>query len=141
MLVFSCKTNESNNQNNIQVVKDYYEAVNTGGVSKAKDLVTENFTKINNDNKFDETGLALFVNSIKNHQRDNKEYEFIIEDIFGGNDRVSVRWRWESINIKSGIEKKVLSQGIAIFQLKNGKIDKLWQGFDLLGFTKQLSDN
>jgi len=52
--------------------------------------------------------------------------------------KVTVRWRWESINIKYGEEKRVTSQGISIFEVRNGKIDKLWQAFDILGFNKQL---
>ena len=141
ILFFSCKSIDEFNQKDIRVVKEYYKAVNTGDISNANDIVTKDFTKINNDKKFDETGIDLFVNSILNHKKDNKEYKFIIEDIFGSNDKVSVRWSWESINIKSGTEKKVISQGIAIFELKNNKIDKLWQGCDLLGLTKQLSSN
>ncbi len=140
ILIVSCKENEVYIQSNIQVVKDYHEGVNTGDVSKANEIVFPGFTKINNDKVFKETGIDLFVNSIKAHQRDNKEYKFIIEDIFGSNDKVSVRWSWESINIKSGTEKKVVSQGIALFKMKKNKIVKLWQGFDLLGFTKQLSE-
>jgi len=141
VLVVSCTGNDSCDQNNIELVKKYYKAVNSGNVGNPNEIVTESFTKINNDKKFDETGIQLFVNSIRNHQRDNKEYKFIIIDIFGNNDKVSVRWTWESINIKSGTEKRVVSQGIAIFEIKNHKINKLWQVFDLLGFTKQLTTN
>ena len=141
VLVVSCYGNDSCDQNNIELVKKYYKAVNSGNVSNPNEIVTESFTKINNDKKFDETGIQLFVNSIRNHQRDNKEYKFIINDIFGNNDKVSVRWTWESINIKSDTEKRVVSQGIAIFEIKNHKINKLWQVFDLLDFTKQLTTN
>jgi len=141
VLIVSCSENESCDQNNIKLVEKYYESVNSGDVSNAKEIVTESFSKINNDKIFDETGTQLFLNSVKNHQQDNKEYKFIIEDIFGNDDKVSVRWSWKSINIKSGIEKKITSQGIAIFEIRNHKINKLWQCFDLLGFTKQLSAN
>ncbi len=52
-----------------------------------------------------------------------------------------MRWRWESINIKFGEEKRVKSQGISIFEIKKGKIDNLKQAFDILGFNKQLGIN
>lgn len=138
LLVTSCKPEVKNNQRNIELVEKYYSAVNSGDMTSASKIVTEDFSKVNNDKRSELIGSALMVKSIEDHIKNNKVYKFIIEDIFASENKVAVRWKWESINIKQGTEKPVISQGISVFEIKNKKINKLLQAFDLLGFTKQL---
>lgn len=47
-----------------------------------------------------------------------------------------------SRNSKSNnAEKKVLGHGIAVFEIKNERIQGLWQVFDMLSFNKQVGLN
>ena len=141
IIVISCNSSPTHEDGNVLVVRKYYNAVNGKNASSADQLVTENYTKINNDKLADKNGPALLSQSIKEHIRNNKDYRFIIEDIYSYKDKVTVRWRWESINIQYGKERKVTSQGISIFKIRDDKIDTLWQAFDILGFNKQLGVN
>jgi limonene-1,2-epoxide hydrolase len=138
ILIMSCEYGSTIEETNINMVKKYYKTVNSKDTALVANLVSESFTKTNNNKEAEIKGPRLLSESIKTHIRNNKEYKFIIDDIFSTRNKVTVRWRWESINIKFGEEKKVKSQGISIFEIKNGKIDNLKQAFDILGFNKQL---
>lgn len=140
-IVLSCNSDSSKEEANVELVKKYYNAVNNKDTSSVNNLVSANFTKINNDKVADKKGPTLLSDSIKDHIANNKEYQFIIDDIYSKKNKVTVRWRWESINIKYGNEKRVTSQGISVFEINNEKINVLWQAFDLLGFNKQLGIN
>lgn len=133
-----CKYLANSQDENINKVKSYYLKVNKSDTLNLGVIVSNDFIKINNDKIFDKTGVELLKESIINHKQSNSEYEFVINDIFSERNKVAVRWTWKSINIKSGVEKPVISKGISIFEIENGKIVKLWQSFDLLSFTKQL---
>lgn len=139
--MISCNSDKNAEETNLALVKNYFKAINSGDTLSVDNLVSANFTKINNDKLSDKKGYILFKESIKSHIKNNKVYKFIIEDIIAGNNKVTVRWQWESINIKPGGEKPVISKGISIFEIQEGKIDKLWQAFDLLGFNNQLEIN
>ncbi len=137
ILVFmlSCNTEESQN---IDLVNQYYSALINGDSSRAKNILSTNFTKINNGNSEEPIGPKVLHKSIRNHQRRNSEYTYIIEEIFADEDFVAVRWRWKSINIKTGSPRTMDIPGLAIFRIDSGKIEKQWQSFDMAMFEKQL---
>ncbi len=141
VIITSCNSDSTKEEANVELVKKYYYAVNNKDTSSADNFVSANFTKINNDKVADQKGPILLSESIKDHMENNTEYKFTIDDIYSNKNKVTVRWRWESINIRYGEEKRVTSQGISVFEIKNGKIDVLWQAFDLLGFNRQLGIN
>lgn len=124
---------------NSEVVRRYFEeAINQGNMDIADHLVATNFVKHNNDITSVVTGPELLRTAIRTHKENNTDYRFVIQDIYATNDKVTVRWIWHSTNIKYGTPREVISQGISIFRLEDGKISELWQAFDIQGFNKQL---
>ena len=134
-LQFSCSTDDSQN---IELVNQYYNALMSGDSSIANTILSGNFVKINNGKPEEPIGPKVLHKSIRNHQRRNSEYAYIIEEIFADGDFVAVRWRWNSINIKTGSPRKMDIPGLAIFRINSNRIEKQWQSFDMAMFNKQL---
>lgn len=135
IFVHSCGNNESQN---IEIVNKYYNALMSGDSSIAITILSDNFTKINNGSTEEPIGPMVLHKSIRNHKNRNSEYKYIIEEIFAEGEFVAVRWRWNAVNIKTGIPRKMDIPGLAIFQIHSGKIKKQWQSFDMAMFEKQL---
>jgi len=131
----SCITEKSQN---IEIVHQYYNALISGDSSIAKTILSADFTKINNGKPEEPVGPKMLHKSIRNHQRRNSEYKYIIEEYFADENFVAIRWRWKSINIKTGSPRKMDIPGLAIFKIDSGKIEKQWQSFDMAMFEKQL---
>jgi len=127
------------NSQNIDIVNQYYKALINGDSSKAEMILSADFTKINNGNQEEPTGPKVLHKSIRNHQKRNSEYTYIIEEIFSDQDFVAVRWRWKSINIKTGTPRNMDIPGQAIFRIDSGKISRQWQSFDMAMFMRQLN--
>jgi predicted SnoaL-like aldol condensation-catalyzing enzyme len=139
ILHFGCANRFSQVNENKNVVRRYFEeGINQGNVKVADEILTSNFVKYNNGTKSEEVGPEVLKQAISSHIRNNTEYEFLIEDLIAEGDKVAVRWRWRSTNVKYGEPKEVTSQGISIFHFNDGKIGELWQTFDVWGFNKQL---
>ena len=135
VLEFRCSTDDSRNT---ELVHQYYNVLMSGDSSIAKTILSANFTKINNGKPEEPIGPKVLHKSIRNHQRRNSEYRYIIEEIFADGDFVAVRWRWKSINIKTGSPRTMDIPGLAIFRIESGKIEKQWQSFDMAMFERQL---
>ena len=134
----ACGTIITEEEKNTALALQYYEAINLGRVDFAETLVSDNFVKINNDIASEKRGPIVLIESIENHKQNNIDYLFTVEDIIAEKSKVSVRWAWKSTNVKYGRPTEVISQGISIFEINKNRIIKLWQGFDILGFNKQL---
>jgi len=137
LMVIMCGCNPVDSRN-IDLVNQYYSALMSGDSSIAENILSRNFTKINNGNSEEPVGPGVLNKSIRNHQRRNSEYAYIIEEIFADEKFVAVRWRWKSINIKTGSPKVMDIPGLAIFQIVSGKIEQQWQSFDMAMFERQL---
>jgi predicted ester cyclase len=66
-----------------------------------------------------------------------------IEDIFGENDKVAIRWQWEgthmgSFNGHAPTGKLLTNDGMAIFEIKDGKIINGAMQTDRLGFWQSI---
>lgn len=133
--IFACSTVESDN---IILTKKYYEALNQKNESLCEEIVTEDFKKINNGNTEEETGPAVLLKAIKTHSTNNLEYKYTVEDIFASENRVGVRWRWNSINVKTGEPKPINITAMSVFEIEGGKISRLYQAFDMGDFQRQL---
>ncbi|MFC2103262.1 nuclear transport factor 2 family protein [Bacteroidota bacterium] len=125
---------------NIELVKNYFEALNTKNEALCDRIVTADFKKSSNGKTEEETGPAVLIKAIKIHSTNNSEYKYTIEDIFASKERVGVRWRWNSINIKTGEPKPINIAAMSVFEIKGDKIFRLWQAFDLEDFNRQLGN-
>lgn len=66
-----------------------------------------------------------------------------VEDIFGGGDKLAVRWtsRGTHLGEMMGMPpsgNKIEIMGISLFRLANGKIAEEWEGFDTLKMMQQI---
>jgi len=138
MLLQACGSKITEEEKNKALVLQYYEAINLGRSDFAENIIADNFVKINNNESSEKRGPIVFIEAIENHKKNNIDYQFTVEDMIAEKNKVSVRWAWKSTNIKYDRPREVVSQGISIFEIDDCKIVKLWQGFDVLGFNKQL---
>ncbi|MFC1620513.1 ester cyclase [Candidatus Neomarinimicrobiota bacterium] len=137
-LLAACAKNNSPAEENMAVVRHYFEAINQGQIEVADAIITPDFVKHNNDVTSSAVGPEVLKSAIRSHIENNDGYAFYIEDLLAGSDRVAARWVWQSTNIKYGTPQPVTSQGISIFLLEGRKIKELWQAFDVRGFNRQL---
>jgi len=133
----ACNTVEDDN---IELVKKYFDALNNKNVELCDSIVNKDFKKSSNGKTEDETGSAVLLKAIKMHSNNNSEYKYTVEDIFATEKRVGVRWRWNSINIKTGVPKPINITAMSIFEIKGDKIFRLWQAFDMGDFQRQLGN-
>jgi predicted ester cyclase len=125
---------------NIELVNKYFDALNNKNIELCDSIVTTDFKKSSNGKTEDEIGPAVLKKAIKMHSTNNSEYKYNIEDIFASEEMVGVRWRWNSINIKTGEPKPINITAISVFEIKENKISRLWQAFDMGDFNRQLSN-
>lgn len=138
-LHLGCANRFSRGHDHKRLVRLYFEeGINQGNVNVADEILASNFVKYNNGAKSEEVGPDVLKQAITSHITNNTEYKFHIEDLLAEGDKVAVRWQWRSINVKYGKPKEVISQGISIFYFEDGKIEELWQAFDVWTFNKQL---
>ncbi|MFH1851586.1 MAG: nuclear transport factor 2 family protein [Candidatus Neomarinimicrobiota bacterium] len=136
VMMINCSSEKSQN---IDLVNQYYFAMMNGDSSIAESILSSSFTKINNGNREKVIGPEVLHKSIRDHQSRNSEYAYILEEIFSDKQFVAVRWRWKSINIKTGTPREMDIPGLAIFRIDSGKIATQWQSFDMVMFEKQLA--
>jgi len=138
-LCLTCATCNAQSVENIQLAEQYFEALNNKNVALCDNIVTVDFTKSSNGKIEDEIGPDVLKNAIKYHSKNNSEYKYTIEDIFASEQRVGVRWRWNSINIKTGAPKPININAMSVFEISDNKISRLWQAFDMGDFNRQLN--
>jgi hypothetical protein len=144
VFLFSCLwvtpvTAGDTNANNKDVVRLYFEQIiNRQQTDLVPLLISEDFVHFNNGSRAGKTGPEAVLKAIREHKNANTEYAFHLEALYEADDKIIAQWLWKSTNIKFGPPRQVTADGISIFELKDGKISKLWQVFDVLGFMKQL---
>ena len=138
-ICLTCITCNAQSVENIQLAEQYFEALNNKNLALCDSIVTADFTKSSNGRIENGTGPEVLKNAIKNHSKNNSEYQYTVEDIFASDRRVGVRWRWKSINIKTGEPKPINITAMSIFEISDSKISRLWQAFDMAAFNGQLT--
>ncbi|MQT12104.1 ester cyclase [Segnochrobactrum spirostomi] len=68
---------------------------------------------------------------------------FVIEDLFACSDRVCVRWSFEATHAgplagHSATGRRVTQNGIAIYRVRDGRLDRAWLQVDRLGVLQQI---
>ena len=127
------------NANSKDVVRLYFEQIiNRQQADLVPLLISEDFVHFNNGSRVGQTGPEAVLNAINEHENANTDYAFQLEAVYEADDKIIAQWSWKSTNIKFGPPREVTADGISIFEFKDGKISKLWQVFDVLGFMKQL---
>lgn len=88
-------------------------------------------------------GVAGFTASMAALRAGFPDLAYAIEDVVAGGDRVAVRWVWRGTHTGpfrslAPTGKKVVSAGMAIFQITGGKLGRAWLETDRLGFLQAL---
>jgi predicted ester cyclase len=135
------ETIESVESKNIELVKRFYQYVDTGKLDEARaffDSKAKIFYESGDPVSFDE-----MVPLIKMFYSSFPDYKHVIEDIFAAGDKVAVRLSYSGTfkNSFMGFDPNGMSfkyVGVHIFQLKNGKAFVFWGVEDELGMMTQL---
>ena len=116
----------------------YEEAINSGKLELVPELVALDYV-----GPTGETGPAGFSSTIESLRTGIPDIHFTLEDLVAERQRVTVRWTWSGTH--SGTfrgfvpsNRSVTNTGIAIYELRDGKIVRAWLETDRLGFLQQI---
>ena len=126
-------------ENNKAIVKKVYEeALNKRNMGLLQDLIAEDYVGLK-----EKKGAAGFEEPVAPLIKAFPDIQWHIEQLIGEGDKVLVWWKWEGKHAApfTGIEatgKTVVNEGVAVFELKGGKITKGKVQTNRLGFLQQL---
>jgi predicted ester cyclase len=88
-------------------------------------------------------GVAGFTQPVKAVINAFPDIQWKVFDLLEDGDKVAVRWKWEgthlgTFNVYEATGKKVIHEGMAIFELRDGKIISQKLLTDRLGFLQQI---
>jgi steroid delta-isomerase-like uncharacterized protein len=133
-------------EQNVALMRRWFKEVwNEGRVETIYELLDEHISGWGQDVPGQEirkpADFVTFFNRIHGAFPDQK---LTIEDAFGADDKVVVRWSSEMTHTGDHLgmpatKKKVHVTGITIAQIKNGKIVRGWDNWDQLALMQQIS--
>ena len=134
------------NQENINLVRKVYEIFNqnnTNNLNVFDDVLAHNLQYHDAAVPNAKSGPASFKQAESNYIKAFPNKKIVIDDIFGTEDRVVVRWTATATNKGefNGIapsNREVKTSGIAIYQISKGKIVEIWQVWDRQGLLEQI---
>jgi steroid delta-isomerase-like uncharacterized protein len=133
------EVNMSVNQKNKEIIQKLYDqSLNKKNLALLPDLVSEEYTGIQGEKgvpAFEKPVLALFTAF--------PDIQWKLEELFGEGDKVVVRWKWQGTHTGTfqqfpATGKTISNDGLAIYELKNGKIINAQVHTDRLGFLQQM---
>lgn len=137
----ACVTTHANDRRIMkkEVIRSLYEdCINTGRLELLTQLVSDDYADGNGGR-----GVSAFGKNIVELRTGFPDIHFTIEDLIAERDRVVVRWKWEATHDGPfrGIQpthKRMNNTGIAIYELKDGKVVRNWLETDRLGALQQM---
>lgn len=132
-------TNGRKTMTNKEVVRRIYEeAINTGRLELLDELVADAYEAPDGAK-----GAAAFGANVAELRAGFPDIRFTVEDLIGEGDRVAVRWSWIATHRGTfrriaPTGKRITNSGIAIYQLRDGKIVRSWLETDRLGALQQM---
>jgi steroid delta-isomerase-like uncharacterized protein len=126
-------------EKNKQLVRRLYEeCFNSGRLELLDQLIHADFAGADG-----RRGPEAFAGTIAPFLRSFPGVHYTVEDLVAERDRVTVRWMWRGTHKgefrgfpASG--REVTNEGMAIFQLRDGKIARSWIQTDRLGFLQAI---
>jgi steroid delta-isomerase-like uncharacterized protein len=130
-----------NSKTNLNVVQRFYDAYNNKREAILNEVIADNYV----DYGHQPPGRGL-QGARSDHQDIARAFEdarFDIDEMFGADDRVVVRWTLHATNTGpfagiSPTQKKVEVRGISLYRLHDGKITETRNQADLLALFTQL---
>jgi len=126
-------------QKNKEVIRQLLEeSLNKRNMGLLQDLVSGDYVGAQG-----KKGPAAFEGTLVGLIKAVPDIQWKIEDLVGEEDKVVVRWKWHGTNTGQYINfaatgKSITNTGIAIFEIKNGKIISSQVETDRLGFLQEL---
>ncbi len=125
-------------KNKQQIRRLFDDCFNRYNLALLKELVADEYTNPRGDR-----GPAAFGASLEQLHAGFPDLHYEVEDLLGDGDRVTARWRWKgthrgTFNGYPASGRSVTNEGMAIFQLRDGKIVRNWLQTDRLGFLQEL---
>lgn len=120
------------------VVRTLYEVgLNTGDLTVVDRAIAPEFAGAGG------RGPAAFARTVVELRAAFPDIRYTIEDVVEEGDRVAIRWTWTGTHEGPfrgfpPTQRKVSNQGLAVFQLSDGKIVRSWVETDRLGFLQQI---
>ena len=116
----------------------YEEVINARRFELAADLVAPDY-----EGPAGDRGIDGCVANVRGLVQGFPDIRFTIEDLVAERDRVVVRWRWEATHAGqfrtyAATGKHVTNSGIAIYQLRDGRVARAWLETDRLGALQQI---
>jgi steroid delta-isomerase-like uncharacterized protein len=129
---------DTTSRNEAVIRRHYAEVVNAGRLELVADFVSPDYVGSQGD-----TGVDGFRRVIEALRTGLPDIRVTIEDVVAQGDRVVARTSVVGTNTgpMRGVApsgRRVTNTGIAIFQLRDGKIVRIWMETDRLGFLQQI---
>ena len=126
------------NKNKEVVRKVYDDCLNKRNWEMLDKLVAADYEGANGGH-----GVPGFAQPVKAVINAFPDIQWEVLDLLEDGDQVAVRWKWEgthlgTFNVYEATKKKVVNEGMAIFQLSQGKIISQKLLTDRLGFLQQI---
>ncbi len=122
-----------------QLVRTLFEDhINAGRMAGIDRLLTPDFAGPNG-----ERGPAEFIATLGTLRVAFPDIRFTIQDLFAEGDRVAIRWTWQGTHAGplrqlAATGRAVHDTGIAIYELRDGRIARAWTETDRLGVLQQI---
>lgn len=126
-------------EHNKRVVRRVFEeAVNHGRPELLPELFAADYVSPQGDR-----GPAAFGAVIESLRRAFPDITYVVEDVLAEGDEVAIRWTWTGTHLGAfrtyaPTGRAITNTGMAIHQLRDGRITRIWMENDRLGFQQQL---
>jgi steroid delta-isomerase-like uncharacterized protein len=125
-------------QNKQAVRRIYEEYINQSKRELLPELVANDY--VGADGARGPAGFAATIDALR---RGVPDIRFRVEDVIAEGDRVVIRWKWfgKHTGTLAGLppsNRAVENDGIAVYQLRDAKVLRVWLQTDRLGFLQQI---
>jgi len=133
------QTGEAQTDMNRAMVRHLYEAcINQGRLDLLNEIIGEDYVGPAGDR-----GPAGFSATLADLRDAFPDITFTIEDVVAEPHKVAVRWRWQATHAGqfrtfAATGRAVTNTGIAIYEVRDGRIVRAWLETDRLGALQQI---
>lgn len=114
----------------------YYGILNEKNTGMIDEIISQEIEFYRPDHKGDRFGIKAFRDYISLNHKMSPDLNVVIDDMIAEENKVAVRYTISGTEKNSG--NKYSAQGIALLQIDDGKITRLWENADDLNFLIQI---
>lgn len=126
-------------QTNKEIIRQLYEeALNKRDTGLLHQLISSEYTSLSN-----EKGVAVFEGPVNTLIKAFPDIQWQIEELMAEGDKVAIRWTWQGTQENAfqnfaATGRVICNDGMAVYELKDGKVIRAHLQTDRLGFLQQL---